>query len=74
MTMNERLDDIVSPLAERLLPRENVDALRRVNRGLDNQGRPILDHLDFIPLRSPDGSVWRVRIDNAGVLSAKKVS
>ena len=74
MPINERLVDAARPMVEALMPRESFDRARRVERGLDNQGRPIIDPRDFFSLRSPDGSVWRVRISDTGVLSAIKES
>lgn len=72
MSSSERLVDAAMPIINAMRPREDYDRARRVEAGLDNEGRPIIDNRDFLPLRSPDGSVWRVRISNTGVLSAKR--
>ena len=72
MPVNERHVDAARGILDSLFKQEHYDRARKVDRGLDNEGKPVIDPRDFLSLRSPDGSVWRVRIDNAGVLSAKK--
>jgi hypothetical protein len=54
--------------------RDQFDVNRRVNRAIANDGRVIQTAEPFFRLRSPDGSVWRVKIDNAGVLTPSKES
>lgn len=57
-----------------LQPKQMFDESRRLNRAVTADGRPNLAGLDFLELRSPDGSTWRLRIDNAGVATWKKVT
>lgn len=72
MPTNEALIKAAEPLARVLKPREQFDVHRRVNRAIDNAGRVIQDAQPFIRLQSPDGSVWRVKVSDAGALSAVK--
>lgn len=72
MPINERLVDAAMPIARMMRTPADAERARRVERGLDAQGRPVLDDRDFLPLRSPDGSVWRIRVDNSGVITATK--
>ena len=55
-----------------LTPPERIDTLRRADYALDNKGNVIDRARTFIRLQSPDGSVWRVKVDNAGALSTSK--
>lgn len=73
MTSRGSLQAAVQDLVRTLIPGEDIQRARRVDHGLDNAGKPILDGRDFLPLRSPDGSVWRIRISDTGMISAKKV-
>ena len=69
MAVDETLIKAAMPLARVI---SDPDTKRRVERAIANDGSVILDGRDFLPLRSPDGSVWRIRVDNAGVISATK--
>lgn len=66
MPANESLIKAAGPLAERLMPRERFDIDRRVEQAIANDGRVIDDAPPFRRYRSPDGSIWRQKIDNAG--------
>lgn len=66
MPLNERLVDAAAPIARMMRTPADVDRARRIERGLDNEGRPVLEPREFIAMRAPDGSVWRYRIDNSG--------
>lgn len=72
MPITEGQAEAARKIMESILPPEHYDRARRVDRGLDNQGHPVIDPRDFMSLRSPDGSVWRVRVSNTGVLTTKK--
>lgn len=72
MPINEALVKAAEPLVGTLRRREDIDRARRVERAIDNTGAVILEGRDFIPVRSPDGSTWRIRVSNTGVISATK--
>ena len=72
MRSDEELETATIRLGGVLVTADDMRRARRVERAIDAQGRPNLEGLDFIPLRSPDGSTWRIRVDNAGALSASK--
>ena len=66
--INEKRDRAADRLAQTLVRREDVVRAHQVDKAIDSQGRPIISGRDFLELVSPDGSVWRLRIDNAGNL------
>lgn len=66
--MSERLDRVAQKLARVVIPDKTLDAVERTMRATDNQGNIIISGRDFIPLRSPDGTIWRVRVANDGTL------
>lgn len=66
--MSDRIEVIADRMATVALPDESLQAIERVRRSTDNQGNVRLEGRDFIPLRSPDGTVWRVRVRNDGTL------
>lgn len=72
MAINEEMVKASEPLARTLMPREQFDLQRRVNRAIDGAGNIVLRAEPFVRLRSPDGSVWRVKVDNAGALTTSK--
>lgn len=72
MPINDSLVKAAEPLARAVLPREAIDTQRRVERAIDQAGRVINRAQPFIRLQSPDGSVWRVSVDNAGALQSVK--
>ena len=74
MPIDERLVDAATPLARALRPPEDIRRAHRVDRAIDTQGRVKLEDRDFLPLRSPDGSLWRIRVSNTGTLTATKVT
>lgn len=53
---------------------EDIDRARRVERAIDNAGNVIAKPQPFFRLESPDKSIWRVKVDNAGVITASKES
>lgn len=61
-------------LARALITNEDLQRAERVERGLDNQGNPVLEGRDFIPLRDENGDVWRIRINSSGTIRATKVT
>ncbi len=69
-----RLDKPAMAIVRALTPDGYYDQARKVNQGIANDGRPIIEAFDFIPMRSAAGSLWRVRIDdNGNLLPGKKV-
>lgn len=72
MSTNDDLETATIRLAATLEPASALQRARRVDRAISADGRPILEGRDYLPLRSPDGATWRVRVDNAGVLTATK--
>ena len=72
MAATEDLIKAAEPFAQTVRSAEILDLERRADYALDNQGNVIDRARTFIRLQSPDGSVWRVKIDNAGVLSPSK--
>ena len=60
---------LLSASAAELLPREAIRRQRRVDRAIDETGKPVLDNFDFIPIRSPNGQRWRIKVSNTGVIS-----
>ena len=58
-----RLGEAGGPLQPRIQS-EIANHLSYVDRALEGR--------DYLPVRSPDGSTWRIRVDNAGVITATK--
>ncbi|MDQ3654106.1 MAG: hypothetical protein M3457_03360 [Chloroflexota bacterium] len=71
LTIEETVD-LLSPSAAELLPKDAIRRQRRVDRAIDDAGRIIIDPPDFSRQRSPDGSVWRIKVSNTGVITATK--
>jgi len=69
MAVSDELIRAAEPLA-RLI--HDPATKRKVERAIAEDGQVILDGRDYLPLRSPDGSVWRIRVDNAGTITATK--
>ena len=74
MPVNEHLVKAFEPVGARLRSREDMDRARRFEQTVDRGGNLIQRAQSFVRLQSPDGSVWRVRVDNAGALSTTKES
>ena len=74
MPLDKTLDRAADSLIQRLMPYERFDIDRRVKQAIAEDGRVIQAAEPFFRLLSPDGSVWRVKIDNAGVLNPVKES
>jgi hypothetical protein len=72
MPINERHIAAVGPIAELLVTQEDVDARQRVFRAIDPDGTVDPGVQPWFRLRSPDGSVWRVKVTNAGALTTTK--
>jgi hypothetical protein len=72
--MDTRLEKAVESLAARIVSPERIDAERRVRTAINSAGEVIQTPRPFILLRSPDGSVWRVKVSDTGALSSVKVS
>lgn len=66
--MSDRIDIIADKFAEISHPDSTLKAYERVYRATDNQGNVIIKGRTAIELTSPDGTVWRVRVDNSGNL------
>ena len=60
---------LLSASAAELLPKDAIRRQRRVDRAIDETGKPVLDNLDFISVRSADGNLWRIKVSNTGVIS-----
>ncbi len=72
--MSERLDRACEELVGLVRPSEDIQRNQRVDRAVDTDGRVDLSGRDFLPVKSPDGSTWRIRVDNSGTLTATKVT
>lgn len=73
MPINERLIAAAMPLARALKSDEDIRRAIRVDQAIDHDGKANLHGRDFLPLQSPDGSTWRIRVSNTGVMTATKV-
>lgn len=60
----------IRSLAETLIPTDAIRRERRVDTAITNDGKPVLTGRTFLPLVSPDGTVWRITVSNSGVLTA----
>ena len=74
MVTTNRLEQALEPLAADIRSRDDITRAHRVDRAIDAQGHVKLEDRDFLPLRSPDGSLWRIRVSNTGALTATKVT
>ena len=74
MATSERLIDAAEPIARAIKSSADIRRDRLVDRAIDPQGRPVLDDRDFLELTSPDGTVWRIRVDNSGNLTTTQVT
>ena len=72
MTVRDEQVDAAMPLARALVTRERVQRDTAVDRALAPDGSP-RQAPEFVAIKSPDGSVWRVRVSNSGTLTATKV-
>jgi len=70
----EETVDLLSASAAELLPKDAIRRQRRVDRAIDETGKVIIDPPDFSRQRSPDGSVWRIKVSNTGVITTVKES
>ena len=70
MAADETLIKAAMPLARRYA--EHALTRRKVDRAIGDDGTLAIEAFDFIPLRSPDGSIWRGRIDDTGTLTWTK--
>lgn len=68
----EETASLLSTSSAELLPRDAIRRQRRVDRAIDETGKVIIDPPDFARIRSPDGSVWRIKVSNTGVITATK--
>lgn len=69
MPIDERLITAAEPLASVIFPAEKA----RREHELEQAVKQLVEGRDFLPLRSPDGSLWRIRVSNTGALTATKV-
>lgn len=74
MAASEELVSKAEGMARLIRPAAEIERARRIERAIDASGNPVLDDLHALSLRSPDGSLWRIRVDNAGVLTTRKVT
>ena len=74
MPTNERLIDAAEPIAQAIKSAADIRRSHLVDKAIDPQGRPVIEGWDFIPVRSPDGSTWRIRVSDGGVITASKVT
>ncbi len=73
MTSSDDLSRRLSPLARALRPPDDLRRNRRVDRAIDGAGRVIIDPPDFSRQRSPDGSIWRIKVrDDGSIVTAKE--
>ncbi len=72
MADNERLVKAAGPIVRAMHSPESVRRAQRVDRAIDNAGRVIQEPRPFVRLRSPDGSVWRLKVSDAGAITATK--
>jgi hypothetical protein len=72
MAIDETLVDLWEPVVRRIRPAREIDQERRVDRAIDASGNPVLENLPFLSVRSPDGSVWRIKVSNSGVITTAK--
>jgi len=72
MTDNERLVAAAGPIVRALRPPDDIRRARRVDRVIDTAGRVINEARTFVRLQSPDGSVWRVKVTDAGAITTTK--
>ena len=70
MTTNPTLSNAARSLVEAV---ERPTDVRRSHE-LERMLRELLEGRAFVNLKSPDGSVWRLRINNAGTLTTSKVT
>jgi mRNA-degrading endonuclease RelE of RelBE toxin-antitoxin system len=68
----EETASLLSASSAELLPRDAIRRQRRVDRAIDESGKVIIDPPDFSRQRSPDGSIWRIKVGNTGVITATK--
>ncbi len=68
----EETASLLSTSSAELLPRDAIRRQRRVDRAIDEGGNVIINPPDFSRQRSPDGSVWRLKVSDAGVGSWTK--
>ncbi len=64
--------ELIRSLAETLIPPDAIRRDRRVDLAVTNDGKPVLTGRTFLPVQSPDGSVWRITVSNTGVITATK--
>lgn len=69
----EQLRQAARSLSRAISVAQETSITRRTERALDNQGQVVLGYRDFLPIRSPDGSLWRIRVSDTGVITAHKV-
>lgn len=62
----------IRSLAATLIPVDAIKRDRRVDLAVTNDGKPVLSGRTFLPVQSPDGSVWRITVSNTGVIAATK--
>ncbi len=74
MPINERHIDAAMPIARAIASPEDIRRAIRVDQAIDHDGTPNLKGRSFLPLQSPDGSTWRIRVSNTGVITATKVT
>lgn len=70
--INDALVDAAMPIVRALKPREDIQRARRVEMAIAPDGTAIDNAPPFRRLTSPDGSVWRIRVSNTGVITATK--
>lgn len=74
MPLNERLIVAAMPLVRAFKSDEDIRRAIRVDQAIDHDGTPNLKGRNFLPLQSPDGSAWRIRVSNTGAITATKVT
>jgi len=68
----EETVDLLSASAAELLPKDAIRRQRRVDRAIDETGKVIIDPPIFSRQRSDDGSIWRIKVSNTGVVTTVK--
>lgn len=71
---NERLIAAAGPIVRALKSRQDIDRARRVDQAIDSRGNPIISGWPFLELRSPNGTLWRIRVDDAGNVHTSHVT
>ncbi len=68
---DQQITDALAPSVAALAA-EHIARGQRIERAIDAAGNVIIDPPDFLRVKSPDGSIHRLKVSNTGVLTTAK--